>query len=131
MLTVHKNCSNNLKSQDPFLMKHDVVEEQSLEIQWSNAIIENIFLNYWFWMNLLTIAGFFFVHRSQNSVPKISAKLSFWAKTQFSKIQKLSFYDIFNFELWILIVKVQLKAFQSNEYKVFNKIWVIFPSKLS
>ena len=56
----------------------------------------------------------FFVHRSQNSVPQISAKLSFWAKTQFPKIQKLSFYDIFNFELWILIVKVQLKAFQSN-----------------
>ena len=36
----------------------------------------------------------FFVHRSQNSVPQIFAKLSFLAKTQFPKIQKLSFYDI-------------------------------------
>jgi len=71
----------------------------------------------------------FFVHQSQNSVHQISAKLSSWGKTQFPKIQKLSFYDIFNFELWILIIKVQLKAFQSNEYKVFNKIWVIFTSK--
>ena len=59
------------------------------------------------------IPGFFFVHRSQNSVPQIFAKLSFLAKTQFPKIQKLSFYDIFNFELWILTVR--MKAFYGNE----------------
>ena len=47
---------------------------------------------------LCDIAGFFFVHRSQNSVPQFFSKLSFLAITQFPKIQKLSFYDILKFE---------------------------------
>ena len=45
--------------------------------------------------------GFLIVHPSQNSVPQIFAKRSFWAITQFQKVQKLSFYEILNPELWI------------------------------
>ena len=73
--------------------------------------------------------GIFFVHRGQNSVPNFFAELSFWSITQFSKFQKLSFYDIF--EVLCLDISSCLQdsywqnaknAFQSDE----NTIKMLF-----